>query len=62
MKLTMWAKRRIFYFNNDGLFYVLSYSSYILRLKVTGNKAIGQNAMLRKRFVAISISWGCVGG
>ena len=27
----MWAKRRIFYFNNDGLFYVLSYSSYMLR-------------------------------
>ena len=25
------AKRRIFYFNNDRLFYVLSYSSFILR-------------------------------
>ena len=31
MKLTLWAKRRVFYFNNDGLLYVLSYSSYILR-------------------------------
>ena len=30
MKLTVWAKR-IFYFNNDGLFYVLSNSSYIPR-------------------------------
>ena len=30
MKLTVWAKRRILYFNNDGLFYVLFYSSYIL--------------------------------
>ena len=29
MKLTVWAKR-VFYFDNDGLLYVLSYSSYTL--------------------------------